>query len=139
VISGGIPLGRFFGISVRLHWSWFLIFALVTWLLGAYYFPDRYPHWSTTTHWITGVGTSILFFSSVLAHELAHSLVAKAAGIQIRSITLFIFGGVSQITKEPEKPGVEFRMAVAGPGTSLILSSVFWGIYQETPSNPWQG
>ena len=129
MISGGIPLGRFFGISVRLHWSWFLIFALVTWLLGAYYFPDRYPHWSTTTHWVTGVGTSILFFSSVLAHELAHSLVAKAAGIQIRSITLFIFGGVSQITKEPEKPGVEFRMAVAGPGTSLILSSVFWGVY----------
>jgi Zn-dependent protease/predicted transcriptional regulator len=125
VIRSGIPLGKFFGIPIRLHWSWFIIFALVTWSLGAYYFPDTYPNWSTTTDWVIGVSTSILFFSSVLAHELAHSLVAKAAGIQIRSITLFIFGGVSQITQEPERPGVEFRMAVVGPATSLLIAGIF--------------
>jgi predicted ATP-grasp superfamily ATP-dependent carboligase len=61
MIKGGIPLGKVFGVSVRLHWSWFFIFALVTWSLGAYYFRDTYPDWSTTTDWVTGVGTSILF------------------------------------------------------------------------------
>ena len=129
MFSGGIPVGRYFGISVRLHYSWFIVFALVTWALAAGYFPQEYPNWSLTSYWGIGVATSLLFFISVLLHELAHSIVAQAAGIQIESITLFILGGVSQMTKEPEKPGVEFRMAVAGPLSSLLISGVFWGIW----------
>ena len=129
MFTGGIPLGRFFGISVRLHWSWFIIFGLVTWSLADFFFPDAYPGWSTSTYVITGLATSLLFFASVLVHELAHSLVATAAGIPIHSITLFILGGVSRITKEPEEPGVEFRVALSGPLTSLVIGGVFWGIW----------
>jgi len=132
VLQGGIPLGRYFGIPVRLHWSWFIIFVLVTWILGASYFPTQYPAWSRTTYWVVGAATSILFFASVLAHELAHSRVAQAAGMKVKSITLFIFGGVSQIGEEPGRPGVEFRMAIAGPLTSLILGGIFWGIFFAT-------
>jgi Zn-dependent protease/CBS domain-containing protein len=132
VLKGGIPLGKFFGISVRLHWSWFLVFFLVTWSLAASYFPDTYRDWSRATCIVTGLATSILLFSSVLAHELAHSLVAKAEGIPIQSITLFIFGGVAQMTKEPERPGTEFRMALAGPATSLVIAGIFWAIYFAT-------
>ncbi len=129
MLRGGIPLGRFFGISVRLHWSWFFIFLLVTWSLAVFYFPDRYPEWSRGGYVVMGLATSILLFASVLIHELAHSLVAKAAGIPIESITLFLLGGVSQMTQEPGKPGTEFRMALAGPATSLVLGGIFWGIW----------
>jgi len=130
--QGGVPLGNYFGIPVRLHWSWFIIFILVTWMLGAYYFPDSYPYWNRATDWGIGAATSVLFFASVLLHELAHSRVAQAAGMQVKSITLFIFGGVSQIGQEPGKPAVEFRMAIAGPGTSLVLGAIFWGIFFAT-------
>jgi Zn-dependent protease/CBS domain-containing protein len=130
--QGGVPLGKYFGIPVRLHWSWFIIFIVVTWMLGAYYFPDSYPSWNRATDWGIGAATSVLFFVSVLLHELAHSRVAQAAGMQVKSITLFIFGGVSQIGQEPGKPAVEFRMAIAGPGTSLVLGAIFWGIFFAT-------
>jgi len=132
VLKGGIPLGRFFGISIRLHWSWFFVFFLVTWSLAVYYFPDTYKDWSRATYIVTGLATSILFFSSVLAHELAHSLVAKAEGIPIHSITLFVFGGVSRMSKEPERPGTEFRVAWAGPATSLVIGGIFWAIHFAT-------
>jgi len=132
VPQGGVPLGKYFGIPVRLHWSWFIIFVLVTWLLGASYFPDTYPGWNRVTYWGIGAATSILFFVSVLLHELAHSRVAQAAGMQVKSITLFIFGGVSQIGQEPGKPAVEFRMAIAGPGTSLVLGGIFWAVFFAT-------
>ncbi len=125
----GIPVGRYFGISVNLHYSWFIVFLLVTVLLATAYFPQGYPDWSTATYWGIGVVTSILFFISVLAHELAHSVVARSAGIPVRVITLFIFGGVSRIEKEPDEPGVELRVALAGPLTSLAISGVFWAIW----------
>ena len=132
MLRGGIPLGKFFGISVRLHWSWFVVFALVTVAWANWYLPESYDNWSTATYWAVGAGISVLLFASVLAHELAHSLVAQAAGIRVRAITLFILGGVSQLDQEPKKPGVEFRMAIAGPGTSIILGGIFWGIYFAT-------
>ncbi|MDM7999559.1 MAG: site-2 protease family protein [Dehalococcoidia bacterium] len=127
-----MSIGRYFGIPVRLHWSWFIVFILVTWMLGAYYFPDSYPNWDRATQWGIGAATSVLFFASVLAHELAHSRVAQAAGMTVKSITLFVFGGVSQIGQEPGRPSVEFRMAIAGPGTSLLLGAAFWGIFFAT-------
>lgn len=143
MFSGGIPIGRFFGITVKLHWSWFIIFFLITWMLATDYFPSvqEYEGWSTATRWVISLVTSILFFSSVLAHELAHSLVAKAAGMKVSAITLFIFGGVSQLTEEPKSPAMEFRMAVAGPGTSLVIGGACWGIYSATqhPVSPATG
>ena len=101
----GIPAGRFFGISVRLHYSWFIVFLMVTILLAVSYFPSGYPDWARYVYWVIGIVTSVLFFLSVLAHELAHSLVARSAGIPVKAITLFIFGGVSQIDREPDQPG----------------------------------
>ncbi len=129
MLTEGISIGKAFGIPLRLHYSWFIIFVLVVWSLAAGYFPAAYPHWNLTTSIVAGVITSLLFFGSVLAHELMHSIVAKRAGIPIHAITLFIFGGVSQMTEEPRQPQVEFRMALAGPLTSLALGGIFLAIW----------
>jgi Zn-dependent protease/predicted transcriptional regulator len=129
VLRGGIPIGRVFGISIRLHYSWFLIFALITWALAAEYFPATYPSWSLALKIGAGLVTSLLFFGSVLFHELMHSVVALREGIHIEAITLFILGGVSQMTGEPKTAKDEFRMAFAGPLSSLVLGGVFLGIY----------
>ncbi len=128
-MANGISIGKAFGIPLRLHYSWFIVFALVTWALTVGYFPHAHPHWNMSTTILAGILTSLLFFGSVLAHELAHSVVAQAAGIKIRSITLFIFGGVSQMTEEPKRPQVEFRMALAGPATSLVVGGIFLAIH----------
>jgi Zn-dependent protease len=136
MLRGGIPIGKAFGISLRLHYSWFFIFALVTWALAASYFPSTQPTWSLAMKIGAGLLTSLLFFGSVLAHELMHSLVARREGIQIQAITLFFLGGVSQMASEPEKPNDEFRMAIAGPLSSLALGGVFFGLYfilRDTP------
>jgi Zn-dependent protease/predicted transcriptional regulator len=127
--GGGIPIGRLFGISLRLHYSWFFIFALITWALTAQYFPTTYPTWSLAMKIGAGLVTSILFFGSVLLHEIYHSLVALHQGLQIKSITLFFLGGVSEISGEPKTAGDEFRMAGVGPGSSLVLGGIFLGIF----------
>lgn len=132
MLRGGIPLGRYFGISIKLHYSWFIIFVLITWALATGYFPYNYPDWSHGTYWGVGVATSLLFFISVLLHELSHSLIAQAAGIPVKAITLFVFGGVSQISREPQRSNIEFRMALAGPASSLVIAGIFWGIYLAT-------
>ncbi len=111
-------LGKLFGIQFRLHFTWFIIFILVTVLLV-------YPDYSKWLYWIIGIITSLLFFASVVAHELAHSLVGRANGIPIKSITLFIFGGVAQMTKEATRPGAELKMAAAGPICSLVIGGLF--------------
>jgi Zn-dependent protease len=131
MVGGGIPIGRIFGISIRIHISWFIIFGLVTWLLTVT-FP---PQWTLTTRVIAALITSILFFASVLLHELMHSVVAIRNKIPVSSITLFIFGGVSQITEEPHEPGMEFRIAAAGPATSLGLGGIMWGLWLVIPSS----
>jgi Zn-dependent protease/predicted transcriptional regulator len=129
MLRGGIPIGKIFGISIRLHYSWFFIFALITWALAANYFPSTHPTWSLSMKIGAGLVTSFLFFGSVLLHELMHSLVALREGIQIQSITLFILGGVSQMTGESKTAKDEFRMAGAGPLSSLVLGGIFFGIY----------
>jgi Zn-dependent protease len=134
MLRGGIPIGKAFGIQLRLHYSWFLIFVLVTWLLAASYFPATYPSWSLSARIAAGLITSLLFFGSVLVHELMHSIVSQRQGIPVRSITLFIFGGVSQITSEPKQPGDEFRMAIVGPLSSLVIGGVLLGIYFQLRS-----
>jgi Zn-dependent protease/CBS domain-containing protein len=129
MLRGGIPIGKAFGISLRLHYSWFFIFALVTWALAGSYFPSTYPTWSLSARIAAGLITSVLFFGSVLVHELMHSIVAQRQGISVQSITLFIFGGVSQITSEPKQPKDEFRMAIIGPLSSLLIGGALFGIY----------
>jgi Zn-dependent protease/predicted transcriptional regulator len=129
MLKGGIPIGRLFGIALRLNYSWFIVFALITWALSASYFPSQYPEWGLAVRIGVGLITSLLFFGSVLAHELMHSIIAQRKGIPVRSITLFIFGGVSEITEEPKKAGDEFQIALAGPVTSLVIGGICWAIW----------
>jgi Zn-dependent protease/CBS domain-containing protein len=123
-----IPIGRLFGIPIAIDYSWFLIFALLIWLLASSYFPTEFKHWSTYMYWIIGAATAIMLFVSVLIHELGHSLVALHYKVPVRNITLFIFGGVSQITAEPPRALPEFFIAVIGPAISLVLGLVFYGV-----------
>ncbi len=122
---GGFRLGRLAGIDIVVHWSWFFIFVFLTWSLAEGLFHQEYPSWTTGEVWFAGAITSLLFFGSVLLHEFAHSVVARREGIAVSSITLFIFGGVSALTEEPRRPGQEFRIAVVGPLTSLVLGGLF--------------
>ncbi len=131
-MGGSFQIGRIFGISIRIDYSWFVIFALVAWSLGGNYFPQMYAGWSPAAYWLMGIITAMIFFGSVLAHELAHSLVSKARGVPVTSITLFIFGGIARISDEPKRPGSEFWMALAGPATSIGIGLFFGALYLAT-------
>jgi Zn-dependent protease/predicted transcriptional regulator len=123
----GVPswrLGKIFGIPFEINSSWVVIFALVAFTLSTGYYPavpgaGGSPVW---VFWALGTGTSLLFFGSILAHELSHSLVMLASGGRVDKITLFIFGGVAEISDEPGSPGKEFLMASAGPAMSLLIA-----------------
>jgi Zn-dependent protease/predicted transcriptional regulator len=123
--GSGVRIGRIFGISIYLHPSWFLIFALITLSLRTQ-FTAQHPSWSPAQHWMLGVITSLLFFGSVMFHELSHSLVAKHYKIPVASITLFVFGGLARIGREPSSARQEFNIAIAGPISSFFLSAVFY-------------
>ncbi len=124
-----INLIRIWNIPIGIHPSWFLIFGLVTWSLASGYFPAEYPQLSTPVYWLLGIITSLLFFGSVLVHELAHALVALRNNVPVRQITLFIFGGAAYISEEPSRPGVEFRIAAAGPLASFALAVLFEALF----------
>lgn len=134
----GIPLFRVAGIQIRLDFSWFIIFLLVMWSLSAGYFPRYYPDQGPETYWLAGFIATLLFFASILTHELAHALMAKRSGIAIPAITLFVFGGVAHLSEEAKDPKTEFKIAFVGPVTSFVLAAVFWGIktmLETTPSS----
>lgn len=137
--SGAFNIGKIFGIQFRLHYSWFIIFTLVTVFLSWQVFPLSLIDQPQVVYWIMGVVTSLLFFASVLAHELAHSLIGRAHGIPIKSITLFIFGGAAMMTREAARASDELKMAIAGPVSSLLIAAIFWIIYVSSigfgPSN----
>ena len=118
-------LGSIFGFEIRVDLSWLLIFFLILWTLTVDLFPFNYPGLSNTTYIVMGVVGTILFFTSLLLHEISHSLVAKAKDIPVEGITLFAFGGVSRTRMDAETPGDEFQIAVVGPLTSLALSGIF--------------
>ncbi len=131
-MGSSIRLGKLFGIPFRLNITWFIIFLLVTVSLSLYEFPRGYPFWPSWQYWVVGIATSLLFFASVLVHELAHSIIAVNSGIPVKSITLFVFGGVSEISKEAAHPGIELVMSAAGPLTSLALAALFAGLWWLT-------
>ncbi len=112
------------GIEVGVHYSWLIIFFLLTWSLSAFVFPQLLPDIPTIEHWILGAVAALLLFASVLVHELAHSFVARARGLDARSITLFIFGGVSNLGGEAKQPSTEFLVAIVGPLTSFAVAGV---------------
>lgn len=121
-------IGSLFGIDIRIDSSWIIIFTFVTWALSSFYFPNRFAGWPQWQYWVIGVVTSLLFFASVLGHELTHSLVAMRQGEEVRSITLFILGGVAELKGEPGSPSKEFSMAFVGPLSSMIIALFFWTI-----------
>ena len=129
-MKGTLRLGRLFGIEIGIHYTWLLAFVFIAWSLAQRFFPQSYPGWTPVTYWVTGILAALLLFASVLLHELAHSLVGRARGMTIRSITLFIFGGVSNMEGEAERPSVEFIMSMVGPLTSFALAGIFWGSTQ---------
>src|SRR5438105_227358 len=132
-------IGRIFGIELRVDSSWVLIFVLVTWSLSSL-FASWHPDWAPWTSFAVAGVAALLFFASVLFHELAHSLVARGYGIPVRDITLHMFGGVSSIEREPDRPGAELFIAIVGPIASiglgiamLVATAVVTGItYEET-------
>jgi len=117
-------IARIFGIDIHVDASWLVIFGLFTWIMASYYFPGGYPQWPKWQYWTVGALTAILFFASVLGHELAHSLVAIKQGEKVRRITLFILGGVAQISEEPKEASKEFFMALVGPLMSFAIAVV---------------
>ena len=122
-----IRLGRVFGIPVEINITWVIIFLLLTYLLVNRF--DSSPlRWPVSQQWLVALITVGLFFLSVLAHELSHSLVALSRGIPVAGITLFIFGGVSHLAREPERPSEEFLISVVGPLTSIALAIVAGGV-----------
>lgn len=123
--SPGFRIGRILGIPIYVHASWIFIFLLITRILVGQFEHDH-PGWTPPQQWSVGVATSLLFFASVLFHELSHSVVARAYKIRVVSITLFVFGGVARIGREPTKAIQEFNIAIAGPLASFFLAGAFW-------------
>jgi Zn-dependent protease len=124
--SNKVKLVNILGIPIGLDPSWFLVFALFTWILAVNYFPVDFKQWTTLQYWSVAAVTSIIFFISVLLHELGHSIMALRYKLPVKSITLYIFGGISEITTEPTNAVAEFVIAFAGPLTSLILAGIFY-------------
>jgi len=121
-----IPIGRILGIPIGLDYSWFLIFALLTWTLAVGYYPAEFSDWPTVQYWLMGAITTVMLFVSVLLHELGHSAVAIRYKIPVRRITLMIFGGVAEMGAEPPSAAAEFWMALAGPFVSFTLALLFF-------------
>src|SRR5467141_5443827 len=132
--GSGFKVARIFGIPIYLHSTWVVIFALSTFSLGNL-FTQNYPHWTKAQQWGVGLLTSLLFFGSVLFHELSHSVVAQHYEIRVVSITLFIFGGLARIARDPSKAIQEFNIAVAGPLASFFLFGVFAVLEKSFPHN----
>lgn len=123
-MRSGFSIGRIFGINIRIDWSWLFIFFLVSWNLATV-FGRAHLDWSPGLSWITAILAALLFFASVLAHELAHSMVAISQGVPVRNITLFLFGGISNIQRNPPSPRAEFLITIVGPITSIALGLLF--------------
>src|SRR6516165_1438834 len=136
--ASGFRIAKVSGIPIYLHPSWFVIFALITFSLATQ-FTQQHPGWSHLLHWSLGTLTSLLFFGSVVFHELSHSVVAIRYRISVVSITLFVFGGVARIERDPDSARQEFNIAIAGPLSSYFLSGVFWLLWRLFPQREMLG
>jgi len=125
------------GIAIYVNWSWLLALAFMTWSLGQYYLTT-YPSWSPGTAYLLGFLSGVLLFATVLVHELAHSFTARAQDLPVKEITLFIFGGVSNLTQEPQTPRIELLVTIAGPLASLLLGGFFLAVHRLLPGMPAQ-
>jgi Zn-dependent protease/predicted transcriptional regulator len=136
--GSGLRIGKILGIPIYLHSTWILIFAAITFFIASQ-FKQEHPLWTVTQHWTVGVLTSLLFFGSVLFHELSHSVVAQHYKIRVISITLFLFGGLARIEREPSKAIQEFNIAIAGPLASGFLAGGFLGLTLLFPYSQFVG
>lgn len=126
IMARGIKLFRVLGIQISLDYTWFIVFVLFAWSLSYGYFPFQHPGLPTGTYLTMGILSATLLFACVLIHEISHSVTANRLGMDIHEITLFIFGGVAQLTKEPEDAATELKIAIAGPAASLALAVLFY-------------
>ena len=124
-----IDLFKMFGFQVRIDFSWIIIAVLISWSLSTGLFPFQYEGLVTLTYWMMGTVGAIGLFLSIILHEFSHSLVARKHGMPMKGITLFIFGGMAEMSDEPPSPRAEFLMAAAGPISSLLIAGVFYVIY----------
>ena len=129
IVRGGkIPVGRWLGVPVALHPSWLAIFILVWIALGALFYPENFPDWSPPATWGAGLVVTLLFFGTVLGHELAHALVARRRGVPVRGITLSFLGGAAEIERDAPRPLDELLISAAGPLTSLGFAAAFYAV-----------
>jgi Zn-dependent protease len=127
-MPGALRIIKIAGIDIYIHVSWLIILVFLTFSLATGWFPSSYPGYSSLTYYILGFISALLLFVSVLLHELAHSFVARARGLPVHNIVLFIFGGVSNLEQEPQTPGTEFTMAFVGPLVSLLIGALSYGL-----------
>jgi Zn-dependent protease len=127
-MNPNFTIGRIAGIRISFNWSWLIVFALIVWSLVGTIFPSQNPGLSKTTYAIMGVVATLVFFLSILLHELGHAIVARRNGMEIEGITLWLFGGVAQFKEMFKSPGAEFRIGIAGPAVSLVLGALFVGL-----------
>lgn len=128
-MTGSIRIGTIRGIPLQISATWLIIFVLFLWSFAASYYPDRYEGWTSQAYFAAALTTVVLFFASIILHELGHATIAARTGIRTRSITLLPIGGVAEIEREAQKPSEEFAIAIAGPITSLLLGGLFLGIH----------
>jgi Zn-dependent protease/CBS domain-containing protein len=124
-MDGSFKVARLLGFDINVHWSWIFIFLLITWTFSVGILQEFFPEWAAATRWAAAAFVALIFFLSILFHELSHSIMARRFGISVSGITLFVFGGVSNLGKESETPKQEFLIAVVGPLTSLAFAAVF--------------
>ncbi len=132
-MQSGLRIGSIFGIPLQIHPSWLVVVGLIT-ISNSFEWQVAYPQWGTAITWAAGLASALLLFSSVLLHELGHSLTARSQGIDVNSITLFLFGGVASIDKESKTPGQAFQVAIAGPAVSIVLGLLLLGILNFLPT-----
>lgn len=133
-MQSSLRLGGLADIQIGVHYTWVFAVVLIAWSLAVGYFPGVVPGVGAGTYWALGIIAALLLFASVLVHELSHSLVARSRGLTVDSITLFIFGGVSNLSTEATSAGDEFLVAIVGPISSFVLAGVFWLLGQTLPS-----
>ncbi len=133
----GLTLFKLFGFEVKVDFSWLILAVLITWTLAQGVFPGDITGLPARVYWIMGAFGAVGIFFSIVFHEFSHSMVARRFGLPIRSITLFVFGGVAQMDEEPSSPKAEFFMALAGPLASVAIGFFFWGVYLAGRTQDW--